>query len=252
VFHEGLNFAASQRAPFVLILENNLWAYSTPVQRQVPLENLADRARAYGIASYVVDGNDVVEVYTAAKKAVERARAGEGPILIEAKTFRRRGHAQHDPAEYVPKEQREFWEKRDPIALYETFLLKEKLLDAKGNKELEEKLTSLLEKEREFAENSPMPPEETVHGGVYCCGNACHKIRPKWERPIAEVMPPQSCVDPVWTVEGFGRGKSSSGMNAPIHFGDVQPERKAQEPAGRAVRKSGKTVATKSAKKGRR
>ncbi len=249
VFHEGLNLAASQRAPFVLILENNLWAYSTPVQRQVPLEHLADRAKAYGIASYIVDGNDVVEVYTTAKEAVERARAGGGPILIEAKTFRRRGHAQHDPAEYVPKEQREFWEKRDPIALYEAFLLKEKLLDAKGKKELEEKLTSLLEKEREFAENSPMPPEETVHGGVYCSGDDCHKIRPKWERPIADAMPPKSCVEPVWTVEGFGQGKSSSGKNAPIHFGDVQPERKAQEPHERSAKKSGRKPGAKSAKK---
>jgi pyruvate dehydrogenase E1 component alpha subunit/2-oxoisovalerate dehydrogenase E1 component alpha subunit len=252
VFHEGLNFAASQRAPFVLILENNLWAYSTPVQRQVPLENLADRAKAYGIASTIVDGNDVVEVYTTAKEAVERARAGEGPILIEAKTFRRHGHAQHDPAEYIPKEQREFWEKRDPIALYEAFLMKEKLLDAKGKKEMEEKLTSLLEKEREFAENSPMPPEETVHGGVYCSGDDCHKIRPKWERPIAEVMPPKSSVEPVWTVEGFGKGKSSGGKNAPIHFGDVQPQHNAQEPKRRTVTKSDKKPAAKSAKKGRR
>src|SRR5271157_4811918 len=242
VFHEGLNFAASQRAPFVLILENNQWAYSTPVQRQVPLENLADRAKAYGIASYIVDG----------KEAVERARAGEGPILIEAKTFRRHGHAQHDPAEYIPQEQREFWEKRDPIALCEAFLLKEKLLDAKGKKEMEAKLTSLLEKEREFAENSPMPPEETVHGGVYCSGDDCHKIRPKWERPIAEVMPPQSSVEPVWTVEGFGQGKSSSSKNAPIHFGDVQPEHKTQEPKVRAVKKSDKKRAAKSAKKGGR
>jgi len=252
VFHEGLNFAASQRAPFVLILENNQWAYSTPVQRQVPLENLADRAKAYGIASYIVDGNDVVEVYTTAKEAVERARAGEGPILIEAKTFRRRGHAQHDPAEYIPTEQREFWEKRDPIALCEAFLLKEKLLDAKGKKEMEGKLTSLLEKEREFAENSPMPPEETVHGGVYCSGDDCHKIRPKWERPIAEVMPPKSSVEPVWKVEGIGQGKSSSGKNAPIHFGDVQPEHKAQETKGRAAKKSDRKPATKSAKKGGR
>ena len=252
VFHEGLNLAASQRAPFVLILENNQWAYSTPVRRQVPLENLADRAKAYGIASYIVDGNDVVEVYTTAKEAVERARAGEGPILIEAKTFRRHGHAQHDPAEYIPKEQREFWEKRDPISLCEAFLLKEKLLDAKGKKEIEEKLTSLLEKEREFAENSPMPPEETVHGGIYCSGDDCHKIRPKWERPIAEVMPPQSSVEPVWTVEGFGQGKSSSSKNAPIHFGDVQPEHKTQEPKVRAVKKSDKKRAAKSAKKGGR
>src|SRR5580700_4686862 len=96
VFHEGLNFAATQKAPFVLILENNLWAYSTPVKRQVPLENLADRAKAYGIEGRVVDGNDVVEMWSAAREAVERARAGEGPILIEAKSFRRLGHAQHD------------------------------------------------------------------------------------------------------------------------------------------------------------
>ena len=106
VFHEGLNLAASQKAALVVVLENNLWAYSTPVGRQVPLENLADRAKAYGIRSYIVDGNDVVAVYTTAKEAVERARSGGGPILIEAKTFRRRGHAQHDPAEYVPPAQR--------------------------------------------------------------------------------------------------------------------------------------------------
>src|SRR5208282_334699 len=236
VFHEGLNFAASQRTPFVLVLENNQWAYSTPVQRQVRLANLADRAKAYGIASYIVDGNDVVEVYTIAKEAVERARAGEGPILIEAKTFRRRGHAQHDPAEYIPKEQREYWEKRDPIALYEAFLLKEKLLDAKSKKEMDEKLASLLEKDREFAENSPMPPAETVNGGVYCTGDDCHKIRAKWERPIAEVMPPKSCVEPVWTVEGFGRGKSSAGKNAPIHFGDVPQEQEPLEPQGRTAK----------------
>ena len=225
VFHEGLNLAASQKAAFVLILENNQWAYSTPVRRQVPIENLADRAKAYGIASYIVDGNDVVAVYATAKQAVERARAGQGPILVEAKTFRRRGHAQHDPAEYVPKEQREFWEKRDPIALYEKFLMSEKLLDAKGKKEIEDKIARLLEKEREFAEDSPMPPPELASQGVYCTGDDCHKIRPKWERPLAEVMPPKSSVEPVWSVEGFGRGKTSSRENAPIHFGDTQPAR---------------------------
>jgi len=221
VFHEGLNLAASQKAALVLILENNQWAYSTPVRRQVPLENLADRAKAYGIASYIVDGNDVVAVYSTAKEAVERARAGEGPILIEAKTFRRRGHAQHDPAEYVPKEQRQYWEKRDPIELYEKFLTQEKQLDAKAKKEIEGKISALLEKEREFAENSPMPPADTVATGVYCAGDDCHKIRPKWERPIQELLPPKSSVDPVWVVEGFGRGGSSGGSMAPIHFGDV-------------------------------
>src|SRR5262245_30685341 len=131
VFHEGLNFAATQKAPFVLVLENNQWAYSTPVRRQVPLENLADRAKAYGMASYIVDGNDAVAVYTTAKEAVDRARSGDGPILIEAKSMRMRGHAQHDPAEYVPKEMREYWEKRDPITLYEKFLTEQKILNSK-------------------------------------------------------------------------------------------------------------------------
>src|SRR5437879_3212334 len=160
VFHEGLNFAAVQKAPFVLVLENNQWAYSTPVKRQVPLDNLADRAKAYGISSYTVDGNDVVAVYTTAKEAVDRARNGEGPILIEVKTFRRLGQAQHDPAEYVPKEMRAFWESRDPITLHEELLFSEKLLDAKGKQEIEAKIEALLEKDRKLAENSPLPPPE--------------------------------------------------------------------------------------------
>jgi pyruvate dehydrogenase E1 component alpha subunit/2-oxoisovalerate dehydrogenase E1 component alpha subunit len=246
VFHEGLNLAASQKASLVLILENNLWAYSTPVRRQVPLENLADRAKAYGIPSYIVDGNDVVAVYTTAKEAVERARAGEGPILIEAKTFRRRGHAQHDPAEYVPKEQRAYWEKRDPIALYEKFLTEEKLLDSKGKKEIEDKISALLEQEREFAENSPMPPPETAEQGVYCTGPECHDLKPKWERSIDELLPPKSSVDAAWVVEGFGRGGTSSGSTAPIHFGDVpvasaekssDPAKPSRKPAASPMKK---------------
>ena len=248
VFHEGLNFAATQKAPFVLILENNLWAYSTPVKRQVPLENLADRAKAYGISSYIVDGNDVVEVFMTAREAVARARAGEGPILIEAKTFRRLGHAQHDPAEYVPKEMRTYWEARDPIALYEKFLTGEKLLDAKSKKEVEEKIDTLLAAEREFAENSPMPPPEFAETGVYCTGDECHKIQPKWERPIAEVTPPKSSVKAVWTVAGFGSGKSSGGANAPIHFGDTRNT--IETPQSEAAKKNGAKADAKPPAKG--
>jgi TPP-dependent pyruvate/acetoin dehydrogenase alpha subunit len=249
VFHEGLNFAAVQKAPFVLILENNLWAYSTPVRKQVPLENLADRAKAYGIDSYIVDGNDVVAVYSTAKEAVERARAGEGPILIEAKSFRRQGHAQHDAAEYVPKEMRAYWEARDPIALYEKFLSSEKLLDAKGKKEIEEKINTLLAAERDFAENSPMPPAEFAETGVYCTGDDCHKIRAKWERPMAEVTPPRSSVKAVWTVPGFGSGKGSGGANAPIHFGDTQPAATNPAEAGKpAVKAPAKVMPKKTVK----
>ena len=249
VFHEGLNFAATQKAPFVLILENNLWAYSTPVRRQVPLENLADRAKAYGIDSYIVDGNNVVAVYKTAREAVERARAGEGPILIEAKTFRRLGHAQHDPAEYVPKEMRAYWEARDPIALYEKFLTGEKLLDAPAKKQIDERLGILLAAEREFAENSPLPPPEFAEGGVYCTGEDCHKIQARWERPVSEVTPPRSSVKAVWTVPGFGSGKGSGGADAPIHFGDTpavmekpgnngRPAKTATKPAKRALKKA--------------
>jgi len=241
VFHEGLNFAAVQKAPFVLVLENNQWAYSTPVKRQVPLDNLADRAKAYGISSYTVDGNDVVAVYTTAKEAVERARKGAGPILLEVKTFRRMGHAQHDPAEYVPKEMRAYWEARDPIALYEKFLTSEKLLDEKSKKEIEQKIEALLAKERDFAENSPMPPPEFAEHGVYCTGDECHKIRPKWERPISEVTPPKSCVAAVWSVAGFGRGKASDCGSAPIHFGDTEKHAKDGSSAEEAYRANGKT-----------
>jgi TPP-dependent pyruvate/acetoin dehydrogenase alpha subunit len=259
VFHEGLNLAASQKAALVLILENNLWAYSTPVRRQVPIENLADRAKAYGISSYIVDGNDVVAVYSTAKEAVERARSGEGPILIEAKTFRRRGHAQHDPAEYVPKDQRAYWDKRDPIALYEKFLTEKKLLDGKGKKEIEDEIVRLLEKEREFAEDSPLPPPETADQGVYCTGPECHNIQPRWERPKRELLPPESCVEPVWTVEGFGRGSSSVGGSAPIHFGDVPaaaiPEKQAtlpDRPNKLSTHPAKKPAANKHVKKGGR
>jgi len=263
VFHEGLNFAATQKAPFVLILENNLWAYSTPVRRQVPLENLADRAKAYGIDSYIVDGNDVVAVYNTAKQAVEQVRAGQGPVLIEAKTFRRLGHAQHDPAEYVPKEMRSHWEARDPIALYEKFLTTEKLLDAAGKKEIDGKLETLLAAEREFAENSPMPPAELAEAGVYCTGDACHKIRAKWERPMAEVTPPKSSVQAVWTVPGFGSGKGSSGADAPIHFGDTpavaekaagngRPAKSAAKTAGKSAPRKVKAAAAGASRKARR
>jgi len=262
VFHEGLNFAAVQKAPFVLILENNLWAYSTPVKRQVPLENLADRAKSYGISSYIVDGNDVVAVYSTTREAVARARAGEGPILIEAKSFRRLGHAQHDPAEYVPKEMRAYWEGRDPITLYEKFLMGEKLLDAKSKKEIEAKIDTLLAAEREFAENSPMPPPEFAATGVYCTGDDCHKIQPKWERAISEVTPPKSSVKAVWTVAGFGSGKGSGGANAPIHFGDtkntIEIPASGSKPSGKngaktAVNKSAKaTAASGATRKGKR
>jgi TPP-dependent pyruvate/acetoin dehydrogenase alpha subunit len=201
-FHEGLNFAAVQRAPFVLILENNQWAYSTPVSRQVPLKNLADRGRAYGITSKTVDGNDVLAVYDATKDAVDDCRAGNGPVLIEVKTMRMKGHAQHDPAEYVPKEMFEHWKARDPITLYEKYLTDNKVWDAKKKTEIDARIERELDVEQKFAEDSPSPPPELAERGVYCDG--CHTIEADWKRPKEEVMPPKSSIEAAWTVERFG------------------------------------------------
>jgi hypothetical protein len=196
------------------------------------------------MASYVVDGNDVVAVYQTTKEAVDRARAGEGPVLIEAKSMRMRGHAQHDPAEYVPKEMFEYWKQRDPIEQYEKFLLGKKLLDTAGKKEIENKIAALLEKDRDFAEASPMPPPELAEQGVYCTGDDCHKVAAKWARDTAEVTPPKSSVAAVWRVQGFGEGKGSGGKNAPIHFGDTPAsEELADNEAKLAPKIPAKTVA---------
>jgi TPP-dependent pyruvate/acetoin dehydrogenase alpha subunit len=198
-FHEGLGLAASQRAPFVLIIENNQWAYSTPVSRQVPIQNLADRGAAYGIASTIVDGNDVVAVFQAAKYAVDECRAGRGPRIIEVKTMRMRGHAQHDPAEYVPKEMFDFWKARDPITLYEKYLSENKIWDAAAKSEIDARIERELDVEQKFAEDSPLPPPELAEEGVYCDG--CHKIEADWKRAKSEVSPPKSSIDPTWRLK---------------------------------------------------
>ncbi|HEV2287321.1 MAG TPA: thiamine pyrophosphate-dependent dehydrogenase E1 component subunit alpha [Candidatus Acidoferrales bacterium] len=201
-FHEGLNFAATQHAPLVLVVENNQWAYSTPVAKQVPIHDLADRAKAYGIASSIVDGNDVVAVYQATKEAVDRCRAGKGPVLIESKTMRMKGHAQHDPAEYVPKKMFEYWEARDPIARYEKYLTQNNLWDEKTKSEFAARIEKELEAALDVAEKSPFPPPELAEQGVYCDG--CHTIEAEWKRSKKEVTPPQSSVKPEWEVTDFG------------------------------------------------
>lgn len=214
-FHEGLGLAAAQKAPFVLIVENNQWAYSTPVSRQVPVKNLADRAVGYGIQSAIVDGNDVVAVFNNTKYAVEQCRAGRGPRLIEVKTMRMRGHAQHDPAEYVPKEMFEFWKARDPIALYEKFLTDNKIWDGATKAEQDARIEKLLDGEQKFAEDSPMPPPEFAAEGVYCDG--CHTIEASWQRPIDEVTPPKSGIDTTWKLSDLGGMGDAASIVKPSH-----------------------------------
>jgi len=201
-FHEGLNLAAQQRAPLLLVIENNQWAYSTPVGRQVPIEHLADRAKAYGVCAFIVDGNDVEAVFTTARQAVQLCRAGQGPIIIEAKTMRMRGHAQHDPAEYVPKEMFDYWKRRDPIESYEKRLSAAGVLTAKKKTEILAAINAVVQEDLAFAENSPFPPPELATSDIYCDGPL--PIEPQWERPVAEVTPPRSSVKSEWKVSGNG------------------------------------------------
>jgi TPP-dependent pyruvate/acetoin dehydrogenase alpha subunit len=183
VTYEGINFAAVQNLGLVLLIESNLWAYSTPSEMQYRVQDLAERAIGYGIPGVIVDGTDTCQVYDAAHEAVERAYRGEGPTLIEAKMMRMKGHAIHDSAEYVPKPVFEYWRKRDPIARFENYLVnRKKWLSSAEHDRLIAQLDAYLEKEREIALNSPMPSPESAEGGVYC-ENSCHQINPKYGMP---------------------------------------------------------------------
>jgi pyruvate dehydrogenase E1 component alpha subunit/2-oxoisovalerate dehydrogenase E1 component alpha subunit len=181
--YEGLNFAAVQNLGLVLIVENNLWAYSTPADMQFRVEDLAERAIGYGIPGVIIDGTDACQVYDACHEACERARRGEGPTLIEAKMMRMKGHAIHDAAEYVPKALFEYWKRRDPIARFENYLVsKKKWLTHADNEKLIASVERQLEADREVAMNSPMPSPESATGGVYC-ETGCHEIKPKYATP---------------------------------------------------------------------
>jgi TPP-dependent pyruvate/acetoin dehydrogenase alpha subunit len=183
VTYEGINFAAVQNLGLVLFVESNLWAYSTPSEMQYRCQDLAERAIGYGIPGVIVDGTDVCQVYDAAHEAVARAHRGEGPTMIEAKMMRMKGHAIHDAAGYVPKPLFDFWKKRDPIARFENYLVREKKwLSGKENSELIADVERVIEEEREIAVNSPMPAPESAEGGVFC-ENGCHEIRPKYGVP---------------------------------------------------------------------
>ncbi len=183
VTYEGLNFAAVQNLGLVLIVENNLWGYSTPADMQFRVKDLAERAIAYGIPGMIVDGTDACQVYDACHEACERARRGEGPTLIEAKMMRMKGHAIHDAAEYVPKGLFEYWKRRDPLARLEDYLVqRKKWLTPAENEKLIADVERQLEADRELAVNSPMPAPESAAGGVYCDAG-CHEIKPKYATP---------------------------------------------------------------------
>ncbi len=165
--HEAMNWASVFQVPMIFILENNQYAYSTPLKKQMRVENLADRAVGYAMPSIVIDGNDFFQVYETVSQAVEHARKRGGPALIECKTMRMRGHAIHDNMSYVPKELLAEWELRDPLLKFETRLREMGLLDAEKQRELLARVEGEIDGAQAFAENAPLPDPKRLTEGVY-------------------------------------------------------------------------------------
>src|SRR5688572_26755848 len=166
-FHEGFNLAAVQRAPLVVIIENNGYAYSTPVARQTAAESFVVRAQGYGVYGDSCDGNDVFAVLEMTRKAVEHARAGRGAALLEVMTYRRKGHAEHDAQHYVPAGEVESWEARDPIDRYVQRVLHEGWLEQSDLDEVDTRVAHEVDAAREAAEASPLPEAATAAADVY-------------------------------------------------------------------------------------
>jgi TPP-dependent pyruvate/acetoin dehydrogenase alpha subunit len=166
-FYEGMNFATVQRLPLVVVLENNGYAYSTPTSKQSAVKSLADKAHAFGCASETVDGNDVLATYTAAKRAVERGREGGGVTLIEAKTFRMKGHAEHDNQSYVPQALIEEWSAKDPVVRFEQTLIDAGTATAAEFESIQSRVRREVDAATDEAERSPMPRPEEAGMGLF-------------------------------------------------------------------------------------
>jgi pyruvate dehydrogenase E1 component alpha subunit len=165
--HEAMNLAGVRRLPVVFICDNNQWAYSTPAHLEYSVEQIADRAQAYGFDGVVVDGTDVLAVYRETKRAIEKARSGGGPTLIESVTLRMEGHAVHDDAFYVPKEMFEEWAKRDPIERYRSWLRDNADFSDSEEDEISADVKRVLNEAIRLAEESPLPDVSTLTQGVY-------------------------------------------------------------------------------------
>jgi len=179
-FHEGLNFAAVQRLPLIVVAEYNHYAYSTPTNLQTAVRDLAEKAAGYGIPAHVVDGNDVVACYEVTKQAAEYARRGGGAVLIEAKTYRRKGHAEHDDQRYIPAGEIEWWEKNnDPIDRYERYLLEGNIATKEKLEEIDASVLRDIDEDCAWAESSPMPEGEQAAYGVFDNNVVPPAFRPK-------------------------------------------------------------------------
>ena len=163
-FHEALNFAGVQRLPIVFICENNQYAYSVPLEKSMAIDDVADRAESYGFDGVAINGNDVLAVYQATQGALARARKGEGPTLIECKTYRWHGHSEHDKAFYRTNEELAMWKSRDPIPTFTTYLKGLHVLtDEQARARSKARVTATIDDAVEFAMNAPDPdPEDAV------------------------------------------------------------------------------------------
>jgi TPP-dependent pyruvate/acetoin dehydrogenase alpha subunit len=165
--HESMTFAGTRRLPVVFVCDNNQWAYSTPTHLEYATEHVADRATAYGFEGIVVDGTDVLAVYREAKRAIEKARQGGGPTLLECLTLRMEGHAVHDDAFYVPKEMFEEWAKRDPLERFRTWLQEHAELSQEEEDQVAAGVKKLLNDALQRADESPLPEPGELLEGVF-------------------------------------------------------------------------------------
>ncbi len=166
-FHEGMNFAAVQKLPLVVVVEDNKYAYSTPVAKQMAITRIDERAAAYGIPHELVDGNDMLATYDAAKRMVDRARAGEGASLLGVDTMRMEGHAQHDDARYVPREMLEEWTQKDPLPRFRRTLVERGTAKDKQFDEIDRLAKELAAREADLALDEPPAEPGTLTRGVY-------------------------------------------------------------------------------------
>jgi TPP-dependent pyruvate/acetoin dehydrogenase alpha subunit len=166
-FHEGINFAAVQRCPLVVVVENNGYAYSTPLWKQTAAKELRDKAIGYGIAAEQADGNDVIATYEATKRAVDRARSGGGVTLVELITYRRKGHAEHDNQSYVPPGEIDKWAtSNDPVDRY-IKVLSELGVEKSELDEIDNRVMAEIDAATDEAEKSPMPEPKDALVGIY-------------------------------------------------------------------------------------
>ncbi|WP_304508641.1 pyruvate dehydrogenase (acetyl-transferring) E1 component subunit alpha [Anaerotignum sp.] len=166
-FHESINLASVWKLPIVFVCENNNYGISMSQSRHQAIKDVADRGAAYGIPGIAVDGNDVLAVYEAASEAVARARKGQGPTLVECKTYRWRGHFEGDPGNYKPKEEQAAWLKKDPIPRFEAFLKENGILSEKELTACVDQVKNEIKEAIQFAEESPDPDVASVVQDIY-------------------------------------------------------------------------------------